>query len=138
MSPAVIARKIAEIGKRVDRVRALLPTSARVFRRQQTEAEALILNLYLALQGAADLAMHVVATRGLGVPGEARDAYQLLGDAGIIDAPLAERLAASVGLRNRIAHEYGKLDLDLVYQAALDDLHDLEILNAAVATAFDL
>jgi len=37
-----------------------------------------------------------------------------------------------VGLRDRIAHEHGNLDLDLVDQAALDDLKELEILSAAL------
>ncbi len=69
MSPTVIAREIAEIGQRVDRVRALLPSSAQASRRQRTAAEALILSLCLALQGAADLAMHGVATPGPGRSG---------------------------------------------------------------------
>ncbi len=45
----------------------------------------------------------------------------------------ARKLAAAVGLRNRIAHEYGSLDLRLVYEAARDDLDDLLAFAAALA-----
>jgi uncharacterized protein YutE (UPF0331/DUF86 family) len=43
-----------------------------------------------------------------------------------------------VGLRNRIAHEYGRLDLKRVYEAARDDLGDLESFAAVIAGAYRL
>ena len=55
-----IARKVADLRARVARVRELLPDSAESFRAHRTEAEALLLNLYLALQGASDLALVTV------------------------------------------------------------------------------
>ncbi len=136
MTLPVVARKIAEIRARVARVRELLPPDVETFLARRTEAEALILNFYLALQESADLAMHVTADRGLGVPGDARGAFDLLAKAGLLPPALAHQLAAAVGLRNRIAHEYGALDLRLVHAAARDDLGDLEAFAAAVAEAF--
>ena len=130
-------RKIADLRARVARVRELLPASVEAFLDHRTESEALILNLFLALQCAADLALHTVADRGLAVPADARAAFDALARHGLIDATLARRLAAAVGLRNRIAHEYGLLDLRLVYEAARDDLGDLENLAAGVVAALD-
>ncbi len=127
-----IERKIADLRARVARVRELLPATLDAFLDQRTQAEALILNLFLALQCASDLALHTVAERGLAVPGDARSAFDALARAGILEPRLARELAASVGLRNRIAHEYGLLDLRLVYEAARDDLGDLERLAAAI------
>jgi uncharacterized protein YutE (UPF0331/DUF86 family) len=138
VSPAVVARKVAAIRERVARVRELLPATVEEFVARRTEAEALILNLYLALQESSDLAMHVVAERALGVPGDARLAFDALAAKGILEPSLAQRLAGAVGLRNRIAHEYGKLDLHRVYEAARDDLGDLEELAGAVAHAYHL
>ena len=130
------ARKIADLRARVARVRELLPPDEDTFLAHRTEAEALILNLYLALQGASDLALHVVADRGLGVPADARSAFEILARGGIVPTDLARSLAAAIGLRNRIAHEYGALDLTLVYEAARDDLGDLLALAAAIALAY--
>lgn len=126
------ARKLADLRARVARVRELLPADAATLRRRRTESEALILNLYLALQAASDLALHTVADRGLAVPADARSAFDALVRAGLLPADLGRRLAAAVGLRNRIAHEYGTLDLDLVFEAARDDLDDLLALAAAL------
>ena len=138
MTKIVVARKIADVRGRVERVRELLPADPERFIAERTPAEALILNLYLALQGANDLAMHVVADRGLGVPGDARGAFELLERSGIVPRDLARKLAAAVGLRNRIAHEYGGLDLRKVHAAATDDLGDLEAFTGVVAAAYDL
>ncbi len=138
MSPAVVARKVSEMRNRVTRVRELLPPTVDEFLARRTEAEALILNLYLALQESSDLAMHVVADRALGVPGDARAAFEMLAKSGLVQESLATRLAAAVGLRNRIAHEYGRLDLGRVYEAARDDLGDLESFAAVVAGAYRL
>lgn len=62
-------------------------------------------------QGCSDSRTHgpgpgTVAAHGRAVPGAA--------------------LSAAVGLRNRIAHEYGGLELGKVYVAARDDLGDLD------------
>jgi uncharacterized protein YutE (UPF0331/DUF86 family) len=138
MSPAVVARKVSEIRNRVARVRELLPAGVDEFMARRTEAEALILNLYLALQESSDLAMHVVADRALGVPGDARAAFEMLAKSGVVQESLATRLAAAVGLRNRIAHEYGRLDLRRVYEAARDDLGELESFAAVIAGAYRL
>lgn len=135
MTAEVSARKIADILERIGRVRSLLPPTPELFEANRTEAEALILNLYLALQGCSDLALHVLADHGVGVAADARAAYGLLADAGLVDRDLSRRLAAAVGLRNRIAHEYTRLDLGRVYAIARDELGDLEAFAAAMARA---
>ena len=138
MMNVVVARKIADVRARVTRVRELLPPGPAEFIARRTDAEALILNLFLALQGTSDLALHVVADRGLGVPADARGAFDLLVRAGILDGALAMQLNAAVGLRNRIAHEYGRLDLTLVFEAARDDLEDLTAFVGAIAAAYGI
>lgn len=135
MSNEVFARKIAAIRARTARVRELLPPTAEQFLAQRTEAEALILNLFLALQECSDLALHLVAELGLGVPGEPRAAFEVLARDHVLPAVLANALSAAVGLRNRIAHEYGGLDLQKVYEAARDDLGDLDAYADALAKA---
>lgn len=138
MSPPVVARKIAQISNRTARVRELLPATPEAFEADRTAAEALIFNLFLALQEASDLAMHVVAERGLGVPGSTREAFELLATHALVEPELGRKLAAAVGLRNRIAHEYGTLDPIRVFQAARDDLPDLEAFAARIATAYGI
>jgi len=131
----VRARKIADLRERVARVRELLPADYETFVAERTEAEALIFNLYLALQTSSELALRIVAERGLGVPGNPREAFDALARDAVITPELAHRLAAAVGLRNRIAHQYDRIDLMLVFVAARDELTDLEAFAAAAARA---
>jgi uncharacterized protein YutE (UPF0331/DUF86 family) len=135
VTETVVARKVAAIRARTARVRELAPQTAEEFVAKRTEAEALILNLYLALQESSDLAMHMVADLGLGIPGEPRAAFEALARAGVISGQLARKLGGAVGLRNRIAHEYGELDLAKVHAAVRRDLGDLDQFAAAVAAA---
>lgn len=133
MSGEVLARKIAAIHSRTARVRELFPPTVGEFLARRTESEALILNLYLALQECSDLALRLVAELGLGVPGESRAAFEALSRCGVLTPDLSRRLGAAVGLRNRIAHEYGGLDLAKVYEAVRCDLGDLDEFAAAAA-----
>lgn len=48
--------------------------------------------------------------------------------------PLAMHLSVAVGMRNRIARQYGTLDLDRVYAMARDEVGELEALARAAAT----
>ncbi len=71
-----------------------------------TIQDALVLNLQRACQAAIDLAMHLVAQKKLGLPQEARQAFDLLQQANLIDYDLAKRMKAMVGFRNIAIHDY--------------------------------
>jgi uncharacterized protein YutE (UPF0331/DUF86 family) len=134
MTRITAARKIAELNSRCARVRELLPPTEAAFLADRMRAEATVLNLYLALQAASDLALHAIGELGLGLAPDARTAHVALGRSGVVTPEMAARLAAAVGLRNRIAHEYGTLDLSRVYEVARDDLGDLEAFARALST----
>jgi uncharacterized protein YutE (UPF0331/DUF86 family) len=46
-----------------------------------------------------------------------RDSFELLRDVGVLDQVLTHRLLPSVGMRDLLTHEYGRIDLDLVASA---------------------
>ena len=53
--------------------------------------DIVVLNLQRAVQAMLDLAAHVVAREGLGVPDELAASFELLKRAGILDDDLADR-----------------------------------------------
>jgi len=69
---------------------------------------------------------------------DARSAIQALVADGVLQGELGVRLSAAIGLRDRIAHQHGALDLGLVHAAARDGLSDLEDLAAALSAACGL
>jgi len=95
--------------------------------REQRDAQNMVLHaLYLAIQSAIDLSFHIIADEGLPRPTSYQQAFLELGDAGLLDAGLARRLAGWAGLRNVVAHSYPVIDLDRVHRAIREELGDLE------------
>lgn len=80
----------------------------------QTNVDALILNLERACQAAIDLAMHLVSRDRLGVPQSSAEAFILLCDRDQLSADVARRLTAMVGFRNVAVHSYRQLDMEIV------------------------
>lgn len=50
--------------------------------------DSIILNLQRACEASIDAAMHLVRVKKLGVPQESRDAFDMLGEAGISSCPV--------------------------------------------------
>ena len=69
--------------------------------------------------------MHLVRRHHLGIPQDSRHAFDLLAEAGKLDAPLADVSKRMVGFRNVAVHDYQHLSVDIVraiIQHHLDDL----------------
>ena len=122
---AVLARKLAAIRDAVARIREVLPSSAEAFRENRTSREIVILNLFIALQEAIALATHWLADEGWDVPQRYGDAFATLAERQVLERDLAHRLQAASGLRNLIAHQYGAVDADRIFDLASNDVQDL-------------
>jgi uncharacterized protein YutE (UPF0331/DUF86 family) len=79
-----------------------------------TRQDSILLNLERACQASIDLALRVVAMRGLGLPRESREAFSFIADAGLIERDLATAMQRMVGFRNLAVHNYRKIDLAIV------------------------
>jgi uncharacterized protein YutE (UPF0331/DUF86 family) len=77
--------------------------------------------LELAAQCCIDLAMEMVARRGLGLPESNRDAFMRLAQARLLTSEQAEALGGWAGMRNVLAHLYGSIDLDRLDSALRED-----------------
>lgn len=122
---ALLATKVAAIRDAVARIRAMLPSEPAAFVSDRTAREVVVLNLFVALQEALALATHWLADEGRTVPQSYRDVMLALGEQAVVSPELAARLAAASGLRNLVAHQYGVLDWNRIYEVAslrLDDL----------------
>jgi uncharacterized protein YutE (UPF0331/DUF86 family) len=122
---AIVGAKVAAIRDAVDRIRRVLPPEAGTFEADRTTREVVILNLFVALQETVSLATHWLADAGLDVPGSYREIFLALAERGKIPRDLAQRLAATAGFRNLVAHQYGVLDPARVHTMAAGELGDL-------------
>jgi len=127
MADDVLLNKIAVIERCLARIDAEYQGNREELETNFTRQDSIILNLQRACEASIDLAMHLVRVKKLGIPQESREAFDMLRDAGIIAAPLCERLKAMVGLRTIAVHDYRKLNLDVVrsiLETRLDDFKE--------------
>ena len=70
-----------------------------------------------AIEAASDINSHFLVEGGHGAPEDYFAGFIKSGEAKIIPETLAEKLAPCSGVRNRIVHEYDKLDHALIYKS---------------------
>ena len=110
----IVLAKIDIIERCLRRIRDVYAGNPENLHADWTRQDSILLNLERACQASVDLALRIVAWRGLGLPAESREAFVLLANAGIIDAELSAALQRMVGFRNLAVHNYRKLDLAIV------------------------
>ncbi|HEY3356392.1 MAG TPA: DUF86 domain-containing protein [Polyangia bacterium] len=81
--------------------------------------------LELVAQCCVDLAMEIVARRGLGVPDSYREAFVRLAQEGLLTPAQSRALQGWAGLRNVLAHLYASIDLDRLFAAVTEDKQHL-------------
>ena len=106
----LLLRKLIACRERIDRIRSHLPPDPEGVRSNEMLEAFLSFHIFLLIQDASDLANHLVAAKGLGIPGSQREAFEALARAGMITPASALEMASAAGLRNRIAHAYGDVD----------------------------
>ena len=81
--------------------------------------------LYLAAQATIDLAEAVIAYKKFRKPTTHGESFHILNEEEIISQDLAEKMIGMVGFRNIVAHDYEKINYDLVYKVVHENLQDL-------------
>ena len=120
MSPidaAIVRRKLGHIMAALEALRPLARLTREEYRAQLYERKAAERFLHEAIEAALDINAHLIAETGAPVPDDYCGGFVAMGDLGIFSPELAQRLAPSAGLRNRLVHEYETLDDDRVLAA---------------------
>lgn len=81
--------------------------------------------LYLAAQAAIDLAEAVIAYKGFRKPTTMSEAFYILNEEEIVSGELTEKMVRMVGFRNIMAHDYEKVNYDIVYDVLQNRLTDV-------------
>ena len=105
---------------------------------EQDAQDIFVLNLQRAVQSAIDLAAHVVASEGLGVPDSVRSNFVLLDHTKIISKTLSRKMQSMVGFRNIAIHDYQAIDVDILKSILTKHLKDLEQFYTTILTHFNL
>jgi uncharacterized protein YutE (UPF0331/DUF86 family) len=82
--------------------------------------------LYLVSQSAIDLAEAVISYKKLRKPTTMSESFYILGEGKFIDNTLVQKMAKLVGFRNIMAHDYEKVDYNIVYDILQFRLNNIE------------
>lgn len=87
---------------------------------------SIIWYLYVAVQGAIDLALKVISALNLRTPESYSDAFKILGEEDILPKKLVERMVRMARFRHILAHAYIKIDIRKIYEILQGNLSDIE------------
>ena len=121
----VVIAKVASIQRCLGRIRdvtGLDPTSLDDMDIQ----DIFILNLQRAVQACLDLAAHVVASEGLGVPESMRGNFVLLKNKNLLSPEIASQMERMTGFRNIAIHDYQALNPEILKSILSNNLKDIE------------
>lgn len=131
--PLLVTRKLALMREHLARLRRRRPDTVDQLRADEDRLDALSMSVLVVVQEAIDLAFHIASDEGWGVPSTYRAGFELLASRGLVTADLASRLVAAARLRNRIAHGYASVDVELLWRELPDGITAFEELAVAVA-----
>ena len=87
-----------------------------------------------AIQACADLARHVASRAFEYEDDSAKGAVRLLGRADVLDEETTETLVTAIGFRNVLAHEYGHVDDEAVFDTLQSGLDVYDAFSRQVAS----
>lgn len=128
----LLRRKLSRIKRNLEdlkQVSGLSLSEYRSDRYRKKGAEKLLQEL---IEAAVDANLHLLRAADADSPSDYFESFMALGRLGVIGEDLAERLAPSAGLRNRLVHEYEEIDDELVLEAIRRAERDFVAYVAAV------
>ncbi len=121
-----IQQKIGRIKEHLQVIRSIKDDCDTLFLTDPVYRGALLHYLYLMADGCIVLAELVIKKNGLRIPQSYAEAFDILGENNILDTAFAYRFATISGFRNFLAHDYEKVDKNVICNQVIDKLDDVD------------
>jgi len=135
---ALILRKIERIETYLKQVRQKKDPGFEVFRKDKDLQSIVLFNIIQSIQACIDIGAHIISDSEWEAPVSLADIFQILAQNKIVTKQLSQRMIKMVGFRNRIVHEYEKIDLRIVYEAWRKSIKDIENFCKNVVLKYNL
>ena len=129
----LVAAKLAELGRRIERVRAHAPEAEAALAADADALDLVSFNLLLCVQAALDVGSHIIADERWTPAATLGETFDRLHEHGVLTAEAAGAMRRAAGLRNVVAHGYAAVDVTAVFDAATRGLADLDRFASEVA-----
>lgn len=106
----------------LDYLDEIVPSSLEEYKSDQLKKAACERYFEKIMEALTDIAFYVIKIKGLRIPQDDGDAFEVLKENKIIGMDLSKKLREAKGMRNIIAHEYGKIDDEIVFESIKEQL----------------
>lgn len=130
----LLRRKLADLDDYLRQVSEYRGISLDAYRSDWKTQRIVERTLQIAIETCVDIASHVIADRRLRVPSTYAETFEVLGEAGLLDAPLRDAMVRMARFRNVLVHEYAGIDAEIVVGILNKRLDDLAGFRAAALT----
>jgi len=114
--------KIREIEDYLSELKEIMPESFHDYKTDLKTRAACERYFEKIIEAVIDLAFLIIRDKGYKIPEEYKEAFDILANEKIIPQELSIRLKEAKGMRNIIAHEYGKTDDELIFHSITQEL----------------
>lgn len=123
----LVTERLNIIRNAVKRLKLLAEMPAEEFCRNEDAVDIAENRLRRAIEALFDLGRHLVVKSGAGVPPDYRSVIELLRESSILPEDFARRIDGMAGYRNRIIHDYNKVNPEELYQILNTRLSDFSL-----------
>lgn len=117
-----ILDKIGEISKYLEELSEIVPADYDSYIADSRDRAACERFFEKIIEACVDLAFIVVKYKKLDLPKGDKEIFKILEKNKLISADISRKLSEAKGMRNILAHEYGKVNDQLVYEAVHEEL----------------
>jgi uncharacterized protein YutE (UPF0331/DUF86 family) len=128
----LLLRKLAELDQYLGQVSEYRDITIDQYRGDWKTQRIVERTLQMAIEMCVDIVNHVIADRGLRVPATYAEAFEVLGEAGLLDAARRDAMIRMSKFRNVIVHDYARVDPAIVVRILREHLEDFAQFKAAV------
>ena len=114
--------KINEIRGFLDELKEIPPIDFKEYKSSLEKRAACERYVEKIVEAIVDLAFLTIKLKKMKIPDDDTDAFNILLDNKVISDELAKALKNAKGMRNIIAHEYGKIDDEIVFDSVSNEL----------------
>ncbi|MBU4493531.1 MAG: DUF86 domain-containing protein [Nanoarchaeota archaeon] len=114
--------KIREIEDYLSELEGIMPKNFHEYKTDLKTKAACERYFEKIIEAVIDLAFLIIKDKGYKIPEEDKEAFDILANEKIIPQELSIKLKEAKGMRNIIAHEYGKIDDELIFHSITQEL----------------
>jgi uncharacterized protein YutE (UPF0331/DUF86 family) len=131
----LVLRKLSDLDTYARQLEEFRGLAAEEYRADWKVQRIVDRTLHLAIEVCVDIAGHVIADRSLRAPATYAEAFEVLGEEGVLGGPLVQRMVRMAGFRNVLVHEYARIDPARVVAVLHERLGDFAGFRDAILAA---